>query len=191
MSVDGAAALGWSSSSHFATSAQRKYPPADVQALMRMNIPISPYSSVQDIPRQLAAADVEGGSLTSVDLKHEYFNDPHPETVSAIPNGPSPQASRTTVRSVENLKVDPITGADISTRKSHRHGHHDRSISAKPRPRPQYLNGMPELSTSYNRMDDRQLSNGQVHTNHKQAHSQERDLPRVREQKGSLQVSVK
>ena len=164
-SMNGAATLGWASSSHFTTSPQRKHPPADVQALMRMKLPLSPYNSIQDIPKQVHSAEADGGSLTSMDLKHEYFT------------RLSPQAS-TIVRSVENLKVDPITGAEISAHKSHQHGHRDRSVSARPVPRQHSVyEGMPELSTSYNRMDDRQLVNGQVYVSYK---GQEMERPRGR-----------
>ena len=44
----------------------------DIQALMKMPMPFSPYRSVRDIPNASAHEDAKG-STTSVDIKHELF----------------------------------------------------------------------------------------------------------------------
>lgn len=157
MSVDdsGATPLGWPSTPYFSSQnmaqGDRKVP-ADIKQLMSKNIPISPYSSVQDIPHALHShyqAEPShylpgSGSTTSVEIRQELFSlhsaahggggggGDSPE--SHTPNGISPQASgKNFVTSSDNLKVNPITGAELSQKSHHDIYHsHKRSVSAKP-----------------------------------------------------------
>ena len=108
--------LGWTGSSRHTLNG----PHADIQALMKMNLPSSPYSSVQEIPQGVLfsfgpAADE--GSTHSVELKPELFSHPHQSKLS-------PQASKAAmVKSAENLKVDPISGGEYR-----QHGHKGSSM---------------------------------------------------------------
>ena len=108
----------------------------------------------------------ETGSATSVAIKQELFamptsssNSPSPQGTSpqgTSPQGsvgPSPHVSKAHFMSGENLKVDPVSGGEISHKRHHpypKHGHHDnRSMSAKPaRPHSMYNGLPPELTTS-------------------------------------------
>lgn len=60
--------LGWSSHSQMGSLSRRS---KDIQALMRRQLPTSPYTSVQDIS---ALGDMPNGSVTSVDIKPELFS---------------------------------------------------------------------------------------------------------------------
>ena len=102
--------LGWSGSSRHKPNG----PHADIQALMQTNNPLSPYTSYQEIPQGVLVTygpAADEGSTHSVELKHELFSHPHQNKLS-------PQASKAAmIKSAENLKVDPISGAEY-----HHHG---------------------------------------------------------------------
>ena len=108
--------LGWTGSSRHTLNG----PHADIQALMKMNLPSSPYSSVQEIPQGVLVRYGPGadeGSTHSVELKPELFSHPHQSKLS-------PQASKVAmVKSAENLKVDPISGGEYC-----QHGHKGSSM---------------------------------------------------------------
>ena len=108
--------LGWTGSSRHKPNG----PHADIQALMQMNLPSSPYSSVQEIPQGVLiryGPGADEGSTHSVELKPELFSHPHQNKLS-------PQASKVAmVKSAENLKVDPISGGEYR-----QHGHKGSSM---------------------------------------------------------------
>lgn len=156
--------VGWGGSNSF------HHPPrssgsATIQNFMRKGLPVSasPYSSVQDDNTHALG---ETGSTTSVAIKPELFAMPNSNSDSPSPQrtspqgtspqgsvGPSPHVSKAHFMPGENLKVDPISGGEISHKRHHpypKHGHHDnRSMSAKPaRPHSMYNGLPPELSTS-------------------------------------------
>lgn len=156
--------VGWGGSNTFHHS-PRASGSATIQNFMQKGLPVSvsPYTSVQDDMRALG----ETGSATSVAIKQELFLMPgsgsdspsspqgtSPQGTSPQGSiGPSPHVSKAHFTSGENLKVDPISGGEISHKRHHpypKHGHHDnRSMSAKPaRPHSMYNGLPPEFSTS-------------------------------------------
>lgn len=166
--------VGWASSNNFHYPPSRASGSASIQSLMRNGHPPSPYMSIQDDNN----ATADSGSTTSVAIKQELFamsvisggSTPSPQGTSPQASiGPSPHTSNAHFRSSgDNLKVDPISGGEMSHKRhhpytnhghsghlnQHQHNHHhvhvaNRSISAKPmRPQSMYEGLPPELSSS-------------------------------------------
>ncbi len=97
--------LGWSSHSQMGSLPRRS---KDIQALMRRQLPTSPYHSVQDIS---VLGDVPNGSVTSVDIKPELF--------SIDSKGISPQGS-TRVSPHGSTSVSPHGSTRVSPQESMR-----------------------------------------------------------------------
>ncbi len=120
----------------------------DIQGLMEeRSAPPTAYSSIRDIPQEVNQQE-ESGSIVSVDIQPEMFNPRHHE----FHTDKSQHQQHSRMISGENLKVDPISGGEVS----HLHGHprqlYSESTSAKqsppnhPRQRPMtsgYVNPSP------------------------------------------------
>ena len=155
--------VGWASSNSFHQGHNRASGSASIMGIMQRERgpPLSPYASMQDDMHAMG----ESGSTTSMAIKPDLFI--MPVSGSPSPQGPSPQGSVgpsphvsnsqfRSERGGENHKVDPISGGDLSHKRSHpyhtNHGHghgHSRSLSAKPlRPHSMYNGQLPPEMTN-------------------------------------------
>lgn len=119
----------------------------DIQGLMEeRSAPSTAYSSIRDIPQELNQLE-ESGSIVSVDIQPEIFKPRHHE-FHTDKSQHQQQQHRPHMISGDNLKVDPISGSEVSHIRSHPRQLYPRGTSAKQSPPTSYPRQRP-MTTSY------------------------------------------
>ncbi len=145
----------------------------DIQGLMeeKSTTPRSAYTSIQDIPQELNQLE-ENGSIVSVDIQPELFKPLHYELHHDMSKHQQ-RPPNLHMNSGDTLKVDPISGAEVSHYHSHTRQPHSRSTSAR-LPSPGYQGKRLDMSSpsgyaSAETMYHHHYSNGDIyHNDHEQ-----------------------